>query len=533
MPNNLFEPRGTTTRAQAAVLVTRMSNILNELRAWDSEEIYRYTYRNGVVVISEPPAYSIIENNDVFTVTVYNSNESIRRLAQGDIFVLEPTDHQIEGFAGRVVTAAQVGSAVVITARQPESLDEIFDEFEFKSEIDLLAMADEIILSEELQGLAGVEITRNPTSFVSMNLYNVDIDGITLSGNITLYAPKLQVDITARNVNHLVVTTGAQVNLTASVATGFDRTITLYTIPIKKLGTGIDVPIGLRFHANGQFELAFACELNTEFGIREGTPYQQTNFSYGFDFDVSARVSLSLNIQAKSRVLMVPTYGIQGDFGRGVEVSGAMQNRCPNNVCFVVDLFHVREISSLVTWGALRRVRALQFTLDFAPKGNDYRYFSGGTWHRLCPHSPIPFVRPHERTIFTIDGISVAEIFGLTTSNARTVLGAPQSTGAWQGSQFFRYRNLTVFFGFGGGSVLMVSSPNPSSVILDGRNFAMNRNELLAAFGEPQSEWEGEAWSDYEYAYNMVYMIDDFIITLGFPSLRGRASTVEIRKATQ
>jgi len=40
MPGNLFEPRGSATRAQAAVLVTNMSNILNDIR---------YTRSDGVI----------------------------------------------------------------------------------------------------------------------------------------------------------------------------------------------------------------------------------------------------------------------------------------------------------------------------------------------------------------------------------------------------------------------------------------------------------------------------------------------------
>ena len=386
MPGNLFMPDGLTTRAQAAALVTRMSGILYELTAWDGEEIHHYVYRSDITVINEAPSYSFVEENGIFTITVYNPNDDVRQLGVGDTFVLEPTEQQPGGLAGRVISNTPYGANLVIVASMPEALDEIFYEFEFRSEINLLEYADEIILSNELTDVSGVEIIRNRNSFVSTRLDNVNIAGVILNGEVRLDRPTLQHCISLRSVNFLVVNTTANVDLVASSQMAFERTIPLFTIPIRKVGTGFDVPVALRITADGRFHLELASAAEVGFGIRGSRAFSQVNISYEYDFDWDARVAVYTNIQTRARILWVDIYGVQGNFGRGFQSNQAMQGRCPVSSCLVVGLFHVRRISSLTDWGIFRNTHLLRFDLDLAPRGFDYRYFSIGRWHRFCPH---------------------------------------------------------------------------------------------------------------------------------------------------
>jgi len=317
---------------------------------------------------------------------VYNPNYAIRQLSAGDTFVLEPTARHLEGLAGHVITIANQGEGKVITARSPQSLSEIFYEFEFQSEIDLLYFADEIQIYEGLYGVDGIEIERNHTRFVTARLSNVNVHGVTLNGYVRIYTPRVNTSMTMDDVNHFVVTAATHINITASSQMAFDRTITLFTIPIMKYGTGIDVPVGIRLTADGQFAVDFNGRVDTQFGMRNNRASAQVNVRYDFDFRFGARATVSANIQARARILLVPVYGIQGDFGRGLQVSSAFQERCPVNSCLVVNLFHVRSISSL-DWGVLGWIPLLQFNLDLAPRGvYDFRYRSGGSWHRVCPH---------------------------------------------------------------------------------------------------------------------------------------------------
>jgi len=165
MPGNIFAPQQTATRAQAAQLVANMANILSEFTDWDGEEILHYVYRSDVMVIDEPPSYSFTEADGIFTITVYGSNDDIRRLTPGDTFVLGTTPQQQTGLAGHVIDITSQGANTVIISRSPESLEEIFYEFEFQSSIDLLELADEI-----MSPVPGVEITRNRNTLVIGNL---------------------------------------------------------------------------------------------------------------------------------------------------------------------------------------------------------------------------------------------------------------------------------------------------------------------------------------------------------------------------
>jgi len=232
MPSNLFAPAGSTTRAQAAVLVTRMSNILEELTVWDYEEVLHYVYRSDVTVVSAPPEYSYIEQNDTIIITVYSPTNAIRQLAIGDTFILEPTEQNPFGLAGHVISISEQGTNIVIMANIPESLEEIFYEFEFVGEIDILA---EDILFIDIEGEYHpddyTEAARNRTSMVNWN-FNRTHGGINVRGNVRVDTPRVRARLTLRGVDELVLIAGASVTVHASSSGNVNHVIPIGSISV-------------------------------------------------------------------------------------------------------------------------------------------------------------------------------------------------------------------------------------------------------------------------------------------------------------
>ena len=351
-------------------------------------EVFHYTYNSHVAVISQPPWYSFTETNGIVNITVYNPNNSIRQLSPGDTFVFEPTYQNPDGMAGHIINIAEQGTNIIISARLPESLEEIFYEFEFIADIDVLAIIDEITLVDELIGIEGLELVRNPTSHVGIRATNANIAGVTINGELTLSTPRLQISLDRTRVNHLVLASDTNLNLTASSQGGaVDRRINFFTIPVRVVGTGVDVPVGVRVTASGDFILEVGLGLEKEFGIRNNNFVANVTPTYTFDFDFSARATISLNIQARARVLWIPVYGVQADFGKGLSSNTAMQSRCPVRSCFVLETFHVRRVASLTDWGILRNVQLIRFDVDLAQNIPPVVWhIYGGQRHRACPH---------------------------------------------------------------------------------------------------------------------------------------------------
>ena len=386
MPGNLFSPTGTTTRAQAAVLITRMLDVYGGSIDWDEDEMFHYVYRSDVVVINQPPIYSVVESSETFTITINNPTSDINGLSVGDTFVFESTAQNPCGIAGHVRSVTRLGERITIIADIPESLDEIFYEFEFTGQIDALAADAEIIIAEELSGLSGIEVSRNPTSHVSARLSDLNVRGMALNGELRMYSPRIRASFSRNNINYLVVATAVQLNVNASAEANINTVIPLFSIRVPFTGGRIDIPVGLRVDANGHFSLDFTCRIDADFGIRNNRPSAQANLRYALDFELSARAALSINIQARARIAGVGVYGIQGDFGMGVQTSATMQGRCPVRSCFVVELFHVRSVSSIRGWGLFGDVGFLRFDLDLAPSGQPgFRYRVDGRWHTSCP----------------------------------------------------------------------------------------------------------------------------------------------------
>jgi hypothetical protein len=350
-------------------------------------EVLDYVYRNDVEVIESAPEYSIEENNGIYTIYVNNPNNTIRDLSVGDTFVFEPTTQNPGGIAGHVTNILRSDTSIMISARAPETLDEIFEEFEFVGDINLLADAGEITLADELKDIEGVEIFRNPTRLLEARFDNVVISGINLSGRVRIMTPRVNASIDKDNVNHFILTTGSEINITASTERDFGRTIPLFVIPISVKGVTVEIPIGFSITAEGNGEIVLYCRIDSQFGIRENTPVSHINTTHNIEYSFDAKVEATVYIQAKASVFLIPVYGIYSDLGVGARTNTTMQERCTDDTCFVFGVYNIWRISSIDDFGIAKYIPALRFGLRLTSDNiTNYRYLSRAGWYDACPH---------------------------------------------------------------------------------------------------------------------------------------------------
>jgi hypothetical protein len=351
----------------------------------DGEEIFHVVYNSDVKVMANVPSYSIVEESEgIYIVTILNPTNQLRQLLNGDKIVLEPTAQNPNGLAGYIINIVSDDGLLVKTVRVPNTLEEIFDEFEFVGDIDLLSKAEHISISSDLLGLQGVEIGRNPTQRLWVNLNTVPVRGMTLNGRVELIAPRFNASLNRNQVNHLIVTTGVLVNITATYDDRFDRLIDLFTIPVSlPYGIHIDVPVGILISAHGKASVTFNGNVNAQFGYRDGKEHTHITISHNHNGSFEASLELSVNIQARASVMMIPIYGVEGTFGKGIRTDSQMQQLCMEN-CFVVGLYHVRNIRS-ADWGLFRWI-PLNWSFGDRSSITGFRYIHNGRWNNSCPH---------------------------------------------------------------------------------------------------------------------------------------------------
>ena len=420
MSGNMFNPNDTITHAQAAEITARITDAMARLRPGVVEEVIHFVYRSDVTVVGNPSAYTIAESADAFIVTIPGGDETLRGLSEGETFVLAPTAQNPSGLAGHFVSAQESDGELIITASAPESISDVFDEFEYAGNIDILSSNYEITLpnhdDQQITLLSNIFPTAAPTSLVypgstqglsaqagdftvnfreTSEYFAVNASGsmlgININGELRLYRPTLTANICInKEIADLFVTAKAELDFDLSASFGFDTVIPLFEISVFVYGVVIDIPVGIRVSAEGAYSLEIMTGMSLEFGIIGGNVSTSAVPTLDFNFNHETRAAISLNIQAKASVLKVPAYGIQGDFGKGFLINDLMQDFCPEYACFAVEVYHVRNLSSL-NWGALSYVSSLSFNVDLARHLQSTHYYNhNGSWHKnRCPHGGI------------------------------------------------------------------------------------------------------------------------------------------------
>ena len=416
MPGNLFEAHGSTTRAQAATLITRMSRTLQDIMPMDNiEPVLWYSYKEGINIVNQPSLYSITVINDVYEIRIPNPSDSIIALIPGSIFVLEPTALMPDGFAGRLQQMTNEGTVTVITATATERMEDIYSDIEFVGSIDLLSSEFDLVVPNTETGLLsggrlynnGTHITHLSSPFLNIQplsgsfvpnitrhndrivaQINNTVSGVAIEGALTLYMPQIHANITLNNAD-ILVTAAATFEFKASANREFDEVINIVTLNVRPLpGVLIEIPIGMHIKSNGETNLEISSNLDSSFGIIRGKPSARVHFDYNFDFDYSARTEISLSVQAKASLLLVPIYGINIDLGKGLSMNNAIQERCPERLCLVTESFNIQRINSLTDWGVLSGIGILRFNLDFAAsQPSVFWYRSDNQWRHFCNHS--------------------------------------------------------------------------------------------------------------------------------------------------
>jgi len=415
--NAALNPLDTATNEQALEFSLNFERVLESLMP-SNEEVFQMVYRSDISVISQPPMYSLADLTSHFFIIIDHFCNEIANLVVGDMFILEPTENNPDGFVGRISSiSVQNDNSINITATPPDSLDEVFYDFEFTSEIDLFGDGFELIILDdynapsliastpqvglmshtpqqlafggniaEIRRHSNISVQQHPGS-ISVGIHNHYQNGIRFDGSLSLILPRLNVSATRQGAD-VFVTTGARVNIESSSQFGGDTIIPLFDVIIRPvIGIRFDVPVGLRVTSRGEYSLEFLWGIDAQFGIINGRYTARTNVTFDFDFTPNAEMTLSVIIQAQFRILGINIYGVYGDFGRGLNSDNVLQSRCPTNECLVIGFFDVRRVGSLRDWGLFGNFSFLQFSHDFAPDRRlTFRYRTDGRWARVCPH---------------------------------------------------------------------------------------------------------------------------------------------------
>jgi hypothetical protein len=406
MPGNLFQPTMPLSEADGAGSIVAMSGVFESLTPGDIDDVFYYVFRSDVTVISQVPVNDFAETDGIFVITTLGANPEISGLFPGDVFVLKPTDNLPSGFAGRVTSVVYENGEYIITASAPESLDEIYYEFEFSGTFDLLEHDFDIVIPDwDYYGISAFSVNpmssgfrpniRRTNNYVAISIRDAFWRGITIDlCELRLLRPRAAVRFCMQS-NHadIYIIAEAELELDVSANFAFDTVIPLFTIPIKLDGIGmvkVEIPVGIRITAEGDFQLEINSNLRADFGIINGIPSARHEFTHDVVYSYYLRASISLNIQGKLKVAGMDVYGIQGDFGRGFRIGSQLRHLCPWHTCFVVEIFDVRRVRSL-TSGLLGGIPLLQFNKDFARFSfPTHWFFAYGERHiNRCPHGGI------------------------------------------------------------------------------------------------------------------------------------------------
>jgi cell division septation protein DedD len=395
-------PTQPVLRSQAEEYIKIMSQALDDLMP-EEEEIFHYIYNANVKIINNVPFYTITVTGESIILFMANATEKIRNLSVSDIFVIEPTVYNPDGFAGRVMNISRNGNDITVTVSVPESLDEIFEEFEFVGVIDILSSENVRVVTEgEYHPDDWTEVERNPTSFVNWN-FSRTFGGVNIHGNVRINHPRVRVRISLAGVDELVMINGAQTRLVVSASGSIEHIFPIEKIYINLFPVIITIPVGIKVTAGGQFEMTFDARIDSEFGIKNNRSHGRIGLSHDFNLQARGTVTASLNIKAKANIIGIlqthDVYGVEGDFGMGFEIgTGTFQNKCRTGECIVVRLFHLRRIRSM-DWGFINDLNFIrsQFEFNLPNPGDSYRFFANGIWYRNCPHIaglPTPTLQP-------------------------------------------------------------------------------------------------------------------------------------------
>jgi hypothetical protein len=386
--DNRFDPLSLYTREQSIITFNNID--FNALLG----VIFRTVYRNNVNVVEQPPIYSFTTIDDRVIITVHNPTAAIMQLTTGNTFVFEPTDANPGGMSGHILSIDRSGSTVIITARIPQSLEEIFNELHIANEADLMALGGEIVVDDEYVNSGMIQVGRNPTSLYSIRFLEYKKHGVTLNGTLRVHQPVVNYNIAfslvgGLDIRLLELVAGASINIDAKYEGAINEFLQVARVRVFIKGVLVELPMGVRVAANGQAEANFGASVEARIGIRNNNPFFTRIVNYEFGFEFTARLELMAELRLQVSVLgFLEVYGVYGNLGIGLETSTAILNRCLDARCFVVGTNVILRMGSVRNYGVTRILPSLNFgPIYFMPNiPTNFHYFTGGRWHGACPH---------------------------------------------------------------------------------------------------------------------------------------------------
>ncbi|MCL2604754.1 MAG: hypothetical protein FWD90_09775 [Defluviitaleaceae bacterium] len=358
------------------------------------ESFYQASYREGVKAFENPPEYRYEWQEDgIIIIHVSDETNGIRQLAQGDIFVFEATEANPGGLSGHVIDVSIIDGYALIQARPPQSLDEVFYEFEISAEADLLALGGQIVINEEFAGMPGLSVGRNPNNLFFIGFDEFNLPEITISGRVDLIRPVVNHDIHYSrgrlDIRLLEMTAGASMDIEASLRTTFDEFLEIASINVWIKGVLISIPFGVRVTATGELNVQFDSKMEVHFGIINNNPFFSRTVDYNFSYDFNARIEFCADIRLQLSVLKyIQVYAVFANLGVGLETGTRILARCPEEKCFVIGGNIILRMGSVRGYGLTLLLPVLNFgPIYFLPsEPTHFYYYYNGRWHSACPH---------------------------------------------------------------------------------------------------------------------------------------------------
>jgi hypothetical protein len=358
---------------------------------------FHYEFREEVKVINNAPLYSIVEADDTFIITIHNPNNEIKRLLVGDTFAFEPTAQNLSGIAGHITKISNEGAALVITARIPQSLDEIFDEFDLAADINILADAAGIYPAEEIAGIDGIEIIRNPTRFVGVTFLDVKLsENVTISGGFKVYEPRMNLSLDSISKDEVSVVMQTEANLSVKATVDMDKYYPIITVHCYSYGINAHLGVGIRINVEGEVSIEYRYSAEAEFGVRNNEAFFEYNTDETLNFNISAKAELSANVRAGLHIFFIPIKGVQADFGKGAQTSSELQRSMCAEDCVVIGLYNVARISPMKNWGIFGY---LDYNIDLTSgEITSHRFLYESRWADTCHHGGAVILDPERFT---------------------------------------------------------------------------------------------------------------------------------------
>lgn len=307
------DPQGTAQRCQAAKMVSVFHrDVLGAGNVID--------YADGVKLVGEPAAVGGDGTSAVIP------EEQAKDVSPGDVVLTAQTFEHPSGLAIKVESVERQGGNVVVTGRQPDTIREVYDDYDVTETLTVdastfrPASGATLMDASELPG-ASARAEDNP-DLIAINLSDIgEVGGITLEGFVTVL-PTFTVDVDVAEWKFYAGAKGpAQVNATISGNIAEERIPLGTGVAMGDDNTGASVGLFLVVSADGSLHIEQSYQFNVGIGTNADKDSYFNASDPVVDASVSAKVGPSLEAKVSAAGFSICDLGVNG----GVRVDADVQ----------------------------------------------------------------------------------------------------------------------------------------------------------------------------------------------------------------